>query len=67
MSYTLDAATYRRLKSNLTRAVNSKRLDRIESACAEAFETFEREGYPDDWSRWQRARDDAQFAARMGG
>lgn len=66
MAYTLTQQEYRSLKSKLTRATNSGDLDKIERTCAEAFAIFDAKGYPDDWSRWERARNDARFAARFG-
>ncbi len=33
----------------------------------DALSRFEQTGYPDDWSRWERAKDDAQTAlGRLG-
>lgn len=65
MGYTLTQSRYRTLKSNLTRAVNSGDYDRIIKTCNDALAEFERDGYPDDWSRWERARDDAEFKRRF--
>lgn len=58
-------------KSQLTRAVNSKDTGRILAACDAFFDYYnspDHEAFPDDWSRWQRARDDAEYArARANG
>ena len=62
MCYTLTKEEYRRLKGRLTRAINSKNDDKIIAECNYAFSVFEKYGYPDDWSRWKRAKDDALFS-----
>jgi hypothetical protein len=52
---------FSKFKAQLTRAVNSGDPDKIIAAC-NAFDDYysdpQHEPYPDDWSRWQRARDD---------
>jgi len=56
---------YRRFKSALTRAINGKDPNKVIAACDAFFSHYERsdtEPFPDDWSRWQRARDDARYA-----
>lgn len=53
---------YRQQKSALTRAVNSKNPDKVIKACTAAVREWNQPdwpGWPDDWSRWQRALDDA--------
>jgi len=62
MPYTLTQAEFVRLKSRLTRVVNSKDNDKIIAECDRAIAIFEEKGYPDNWSNWQRAKDDALFA-----
>ena len=54
-------AMVRKHRSALTRAKNSKDPDKIIAACDAAFADFEKPEniYPDDWSLWQRAKDDA--------
>jgi hypothetical protein len=64
MGYSLTQAEYKTLKSKLTRAINSKNHDKIIKTCNEAFAIFEQKGYPDSWSDWERAKDDAEFAKR---
>jgi hypothetical protein len=54
----------RRHRAALTRAKNSGDQQKIIDACDKAFADFERYGWPDSWSEWQRAKDDAQFALR---
>jgi hypothetical protein len=50
------------MKSALTRAQRSGDSARILKVCDAAFETFERDGYPDAWHRWNIAREDARYA-----
>ncbi len=35
---------------------------RLLQVAAEGLETFEREGYPDSWHRWENAKQDARHA-----
>ena len=67
MSYTLTQKEYSNLKSRLTRAINSKDPKKIIDAANYADVIFESKGFPDDWSRWQRAKDDAQFLLSRNG
>lgn len=50
-------------KAALTRAVNSGDRDKVVLACAKAVREWSEApfngAWPDDWSRWQRALDDA--------
>ena len=62
MTKNLPEGEYRRLKGNLTRAINSGSHVRVIRACEKAFRSFEQYSYPDDWHRWQRANDDAAYA-----
>jgi len=49
-------------KAMLTRA-KKRGYDAVRSACVEAIAEWDRIGaWPDDWSNWQRAIDDAAFA-----
>jgi hypothetical protein len=52
---------YTRQKSALTRAINSGDPAKIRSACKAAVTEWNAwgTGWPDDWSRWQRALDDS--------
>lgn len=59
--YTLSQKEYVVLKSRLTRAINSKNYQKIISECQRAFAIFDEKGYPDNWSRWERAKADASF------
>jgi hypothetical protein len=58
--------TYNHSKTRaaLTRAINSKDPLKVYRACVAAVEQWETlldHRWPDDWSRWQRALDDAGF------
>lgn len=47
-------------KAALTRAVKMKDPERIATVCRDAVLEWDAIGaWPDDWSRWQRALDDA--------
>ena len=49
-----------KLKAALTRAVNSGDRDKVILACARAVKEWDEIGaWPDNWSTWQRALDDA--------
>jgi hypothetical protein len=65
MVWTLTQTEYRNLKSRLTRAINSKDHAKVIAECDRAMAIFEDKGYPDSWSRWQRAKEDAITAQRF--
>jgi tellurite resistance-related uncharacterized protein len=67
MNYTLTQTEYRNLKSKLTRARNSKDHNKVILVVNEAMSIFMQKGYPDDWHRWERAKDDAEIALRFSG
>lgn len=52
---------FKKQKTALTRAVNSGDRDKIILACKKAVGEWDQPGraWPDDWSRWQNALDDA--------
>jgi hypothetical protein len=51
---------YPKQKAALTRAINTRNPEIIARACKKAISEWELIGaWPDDWSRWQRALDDA--------
>lgn len=55
---------FRLFKSALTRATNTKDPHKVIAACDAFFAHYERadsEPFPDDWHRWERARDDARY------
>ncbi len=53
------------LKAKLTRAKKSRDFNKIVKVCNEAFKIFNNEYWPDCWSDWQRARDDAKSSLLM--
>ena len=61
MSYTITQKQYVALKSKLTRAINSKDLQKIIATAKAALDFFEEAGYPDDWHRWKNAQEDAEW------
>ena len=60
----MASRTYSAQKAGLTRAINSKDIGKIKAECRRAIAEWDsheapfRYGWPDDWSRWQRALDD---------
>lgn len=58
--------TYAQQKSGLTRAVNSKRYDKVIAECKRTIAEWEHlpYGWPDDWHRWNVALSDAYSNAR---
>lgn len=66
MSYELSQKELTSLRRRLTTAVKSKDKAKIISTCDAAMRVFEAKGYPDDWSRWERAKQDAQMARIFG-
>ena len=63
--YTLSPSRLRSLRSALKRALNSNNPRRVLDTVARAYQYFEAEGWPDDWSNWQRAKDDAELSLRL--
>jgi tRNA1(Val) A37 N6-methylase TrmN6 len=61
-----DQKRYRRHKANLTRAIKSGEPTKIIEAADAALADFEQTGYPDDWSRWEQAKEDAEYRLRTG-
>lgn len=59
--YTLTQRQYRAMKSSLTRSINTGDPRRVLATTSKAMAIFEDQGYPDDWSRWQRAAEDARL------
>lgn len=60
----IDYATMKRLrpvqKSALTRAIRTNNPEKIAAVCRAAVKAWDECGaWPDDWSNWQRALDDA--------
>ena len=54
---------FKKQKAALTRAINSKDPNKVVMACRAAVQAWSKApfdgAWPDDWSRWQRALDDA--------
>lgn len=59
MTVYLDQATHRRLKSQLTRARNSKDPRKVLAAVESALTAWDGKAWPDDWHRWNIALGDA--------
>jgi len=61
IDYAAANAEFKKQKAALTRAVNTRSFEAIVTACAKAVREWNQPGraWPDDWSRWQRALDDA--------
>lgn len=61
--YARTNQVFRTQKAALTRAINSGDSDRVVLACKKAKQEWGQPpfngAWPDDWSRWQRALDDA--------
>lgn len=68
-SYTLTQAEFRSLKARLTRAENRAKASGdwgpVAREARRALALFEEKGFPDSWSRWQRAAEDADYRARV--
>lgn len=48
-------------KARLTRAVNSGVCERVLEAVEKTLDEWHGKAWPDDWSRWARALDDAYY------
>lgn len=60
INYELAKREGPKVKAALTRAINTGTYAAVLHACADAVRTWEVWGaWPDNWSRWQRALDDA--------
>ena len=55
---------HRRLKTKLTRAERSGAPLKVLAAVEDALETWSGKAWPDEWSRWARALEDA-YRARL--
>ena len=58
-------ANLRRQRSALTRAQKTGDPDEVMAAAERALRSFDIHGWPDQWSDFQRARDDAATAANF--
>ncbi len=66
MEYTLTDAKLRSLKAAVTRAKNRKNWNEVIERCEQAVAVFEKQGYPDCWSDFERHKLDAQLQLRLG-
>jgi hypothetical protein len=80
-TYTLTQSEFTSLKRRLTQAqvklknatasgyqsheAIEEAADKLIAEADRAFRIFEEKGYPDDWARWERAKDDARVAKLM--
>lgn len=62
--YRLSSKDLRSLKSALTKA-QKQGSKQVIAVCNRAFAKFESDGYPDCWSDFQRARDDAEHTLSL--
>lgn len=60
----LSQSEHIRLKTKLTRALNSGQPLRVLAAVEDALMSWDGKAWPDEWSRWARALEDA-YAARV--
>lgn len=57
----IDQKEYRRAKTALTRAINSKDPVKVIATCRDTRKRWATSAWPDDWHRWARAYDDALY------
>lgn len=62
MTEYITQADYRRQKTALTRAINSKDPLKVLVACERVLDAWQGKCWPDDWSRWSVACYDAWLA-----
>lgn len=60
-------ADYRRQKTQLTRAINSGDPRRVLRTVERTINEWSGKAWPDDWSRWRIALEDASWKARHAG
>lgn len=63
----LTKGQYRAAKTRLTKAIRSGNHQKVIDVVTETFDEWDAGDFawPDDWSRWERARQDAEFALRL--
>lgn len=68
MELSIIKRNWRRLRTNLTKARNSKDPDKVLAAVAAAERWFEENSqpFPDEWQHWLSLRDSARMAKRHG-
>lgn len=64
-SYTLTQREYSTLKGRLTRVIRAGDPQKIIDEVDRAERIFDEKGWPDAWSRWTCARDDARLQLRL--
>ena len=64
-SQDFDQSAYKKKKAALTKAEKSQDPQKILEVAQAHLDEWEKTGqYPDDWSRWERAKEDAELAIR---
>jgi|RhiMethySRZTD1v2_1073278.scaffolds.fasta_scaffold1235585_2 tellurite resistance-related uncharacterized protein len=68
MTKYLTKAEFSKAKAALTRAKNSGDPHKVVDTVDKTFAAWDDAGvaWPDDWHRWERARDDAKVALAYG-
>ena len=61
MEYVTNAE-FRRQKTALTRAINSRVPVQVLATVEKTLDEWSGKAWPDDWSRWARALDDAYYS-----
>ena len=61
MPYTLSKKELTNLKRARTRAEKTGDPEKIIAEVNRAFGIFDEKGWPDNWSDWQRAKNDAEM------
>jgi len=66
MTNYLTQKEFRAAKSRLTRAINSGDPQKVIDEVDRTFDAWDAGSYawPDDWARWERAREDAAMSLR---
>ncbi len=62
MTVYVTNAEFRRQKTALTRAINSQVNIKVLETCEKTLDEWSGKAWPDDWSRWLRALEDAWYA-----
>ncbi|MBA2726512.1 MAG: hypothetical protein H0U53_11020 [Actinobacteria bacterium] len=62
--YTLTNQEYSKSKAALTRAQNSGDNEKLVKVVREAVALFNEKGWPDNWTLWRNALDDAGWSSR---
>ena len=65
MEYTLTDTKLRSLKAAVTRAQKRRNWTEVVERCEQAQAVFEKHGYPDCWSDFERHKGDAEVQLRL--